>query len=482
MASILSNAGIAALGRIITAAIGLAVTLLLTRALGPASYGAYIVVLSYATLFQIAADSGLYLTLTRELGSSPETYKQHLAPLLTLRIVLLLVACLVAIGIAFLIPALKVPTIPLLLILAALAAQSISQLCLGIYQVNNTLWPATVGDIAGRAVQVVGVGILYWWLSRSQLQNSGVILAAFTFTIGASVALIWHIFFLPLRKLFRFAPSWSKWKSILKVSWPLGLLLVLNTIYFRIDMVMLPIWRGADEVGLYALAYRLIENLLFFPAMFGGLLLPQISRYIKEQASSKIQQLLQEGLRVTAVAVTLIVVLLITKSREITILAGGSEFAPAASLVQILTLALACMFFGNLFGFTLVAQGKSKFLVMLYAGLVVFNILANSLTIPVYGAIAAAWVTVATELIATTTAAVIVLRSLSVSLIDPWLLRLLVASGATVVFAVWLPDSHSIIQLILIVGFFGASSIVAGVLNQEYFHRLLSPQKLLFKS
>ena len=109
--------------------------------------------------------------------------------------------------------------------------------------------------------------------------------------------------------------------------------------------------------------------------------------------------------------------LLALAARPLITFISGAQYAPAAPLLQILCLALAIMFVGNLFGFTLVALRQQRALLKLYSSLMIGNILLNLLFIPHFGAYAAAWTTVATEGAATLVAGLLVWRLIPFSVI-----------------------------------------------------------------
>lgn len=471
MASILSNASIASGGRFINAGIGIFVTVLLTRLLTPAGYGQYSAILSYAMLFQIAGDLGLYLTLTRLLGKSSQ-HRADIAAAVSLRMSLLGVLFFIGLLGAHIFSPFPGLNLALGILMVGLLLQSLSQLCIGIYQAASTIWPATVGDCLGRLIQLAGIGWVFWVGSRQ-----AVLLATVMFTAGAAVAFIVHLYLLPHRRFFWPRVSWPQWQELIKVSWPLGLLLVLNTIYFRVDMVMLPIWRHASEVGLYALAYRLIENLLFFPAMFGGLLLPHFSQAL---ASERGRHLLSETLKVIVLGASAISLLLLVLPEVIIGYIGGSQFLGAAILVKILTIAFILMCFGNIFGFVLVAQGKNKTLLTLYAILVGLNITANVIFIPRFGAVAAAWITVVTELIAASTAGVIVVRSIRPSYDTFWFLRWVGATAVSVAVTMSLPAAlPGLLKLAVALALFGALQALVGTIKKNQFPHLLHKPETL---
>lgn len=468
MASILSNASIASGGRLLNAGIGILVTVLLTRLLSPAGYGVYGAILSYAMLFQIAGDLGLYLTLTRLLGKS-RAHTADIGPTVSLRIIILLVLFTIGLLFAKLFAPLPnvYPTLAILMI--GLLLQSLSQLCVGLYQAKSVIWPATLGDTIGRLMQLSGIAWVFFY-NHSQ---DAVLMAALMFTTAAAAAFAVHVYFLPHRHLFWPRISLSRWRVLIKVSWPLGLLLVLNTIYFRVDMVMLPIWRSPAEVGLYALAYRIIENLLFFPAMFGGLLLPRFSK-LAQTSDRRAKQLLAETLKIVLLCSAGVGLVLLAVPDVLITYIAGQQFLGAAPLLQVLTLALVCMCFGNIFGFVLVAQGKSKALALLYSFLVVFNIIGNWLFIPVFGATAAAWTTVGTEILASATAGYLVLRQIKLSIEGRWILRWGLALAITIGAAFILPPAMpGLIRLLSIALLFTAMQALFGTVSKNQFPTLL---------
>src|SRR5205085_9749526 len=70
---------------------------------------------------------------------------------------------------------------------------------------------------------------------------------------------------------------------ILKKSYPYAILVLLMTFYNRIDTVMLErmLENGAEQSGIYASAYRLLDATNMIAFLFAGLLLPIFARMIK---------------------------------------------------------------------------------------------------------------------------------------------------------------------------------------------------------
>jgi O-antigen/teichoic acid export membrane protein len=290
---------------------------------------------------------------------------------------------------------------------------------------------------------------------------------ALAFTIGSAVALSVHHLSLP-RLRFPLTINWSRWKALLTSSWPLGVMLLLNAVYFRIDTVILSFFRSPSEVGWYGLAYRIIESCLFLPAMFGGLLLPRLSEARTRGQWAVLRQYLSEGLAFATMAVGFVVLTLVMVAPNIILLVADPEFIPAAPLLQLLAFALLCMFFGNIFGFTLVALQRQTFLLKLYLALAICNTLANVIAVPRWGAEAAASITVATEALATIISGVVVWRAIRFS----WPLRslsstLVATSVGAVVYFILPPNWPVLVQVALAAVGYGAGLVVTGSVSRE---------------
>lgn len=430
--SVFSNATIATSGRLLNALLGVVATALITRVLGPDSYGAYTLLLSFGVLLQLTADFGLYLTLTREISQQPEREAEYITQIFSLRTFLFLLAAGIGVLLARYIPSLASLTLPLLVVLSGLLFQSLSQLLMGVYQKYTLVWRATVADLLGRLVQIAGILIAVFFVGTLTS-------VAIAFTAGAAAAFLLHAYLLPIRRPSFIGFEWTVWKHFLTTSWPLGLMLILNAVYFRIDTLLLSFFRPAVEVGWYGLAYRLIESGLFFPAMLGGLLLPKISAVLESGDRAQARHYIEEGLYILLVLIIPLMFFLVTIPDFLVKIVSGEDFLPAAPLLRILSLALAVMFFGNLFGFSLIALGRHMTLLILYAVLVVFNTAGNLLFIPQWGSVAAAWTTVATEVLAAGTAAVLVYRVLPYQLQWSVYTPLLKATGASLLLFMLLP-------------------------------------------
>ncbi len=473
--SIAVNTFIASTGRAVNIALGIVVTAALTRYLGVEQYGSYILLFSYGTVLQIIADFGLYLTLTREIARRPHQEQEVFSLISSLRLVFLVAIFLVG-AILSSVPSYRPLVIPYFIMAAGLVFQSLSQLLMGVYQKHGLVWRATVGDLLGRLAQLGGIllfplVVTSYWLP---VTSYPLLYMAGTFTLGAAAAYLLHALLAPAVAAWRLKVNWAGWKEIVTVSWPLGAMLLLNAIYFRIDIMILSWWHPGAAVGWYGLAYRIIESGLFFPAMFGGLLLPQISaRVISNIAGAR--ALLEQSLHFIIVAAAGCAVIVFSLARPAVIWLSGVSYAPAGPLLQILSGALFVMFLGNIFGFTLVALGKHKQLLVLYAALAISNAVANLIFIPRYGAAAAAWTTVATEILAVSAAAWLVGRGLPYKLSGRVVILVVGITLATWLLSRALPSSWPVlVHGGVLFSFYLALGVWVGVIRRQHINLLLT--------
>ncbi|MBI4022215.1 MAG: oligosaccharide flippase family protein [Candidatus Andersenbacteria bacterium] len=466
--SIAVNTLIASLGRLASVGLGVVAVSITARYLGGEQFGSYTVLMAYAAMLHMAADLGLYITLARTIAEHPRRENDYLAAIISLRLILILIAFGAGALVMRFLPSLRHLTTAYSIVAAGFAAQSFSQLLMGVYQKYGTVWRATFGDVLGRVVQV-GL-ILALGIQRATLTA-----VSLAFALGAIVAAAVHHALLPQTVTVRLACTMPLWRRLAQESLPLGALLILNAVYFRIDAIILSFFQPLVEVGLYGIAYRLVESTLFFPAMFGGLLLPRLSAALKRARADELTRYVSESVAAVAWAAIFVAISFIILAEPIIILVAGIEYRAAAPLLQILSLALFAMFFGNLAGFTLLAHHQQKPLLVLAAALAAGNLVLNLITIPYWGAVAAAWTTVATEAAAALTATVMMYRRTPFSVPLKLLIRLAVAASATAAIFWLMPAGAPVIVTVLIGALvYVLGSRLLGIITARNFSTLLA--------
>lgn len=404
---------ISVLGRIIGTVISIFTVAVMTRALigdmgvtnGINSYGIYASALAYLAIITIIADGGLYVIFTREASKTGADERKILETTWFLRVFAIILTILGSLLAVLFLPYGTEVRLGVLVGVWGVAFQLASQLLLGVFQKKLELSYPALAEVAGRAVQLLGVLISAYF-------HKGIYFFLGAFVLGTVITFL--INYVGAQKLVPFRifvkPDTSLAKKIMWEAFPMGVSLVLSVIFFKIDSVMLSVMRPAQDLAYYALPYKVLESLLFFPAMIGGLLLPIFSQAGTESPSG-MKSHLRDSFDVyvfTALPLSGVVWIL---SPAIIYFLGGESYSQSIPVLRILSLALVVLFFGNLFGSAIVAIGKQKTLVYLYGFLVLFNICLNYFFIPKYSFIGAAWITLITEIISASIAFLILTRN-----------------------------------------------------------------------
>ena len=190
----------------------------------------------------------------------------------------------------------------------------------------------------------------------------------------------------------------SVWRNILVVTWPLAVTIALNLVYFKMDTVILSIYRESEEVGLYGAPYRILELCINLGYLFLGLVLPRLTEAAAQHQWERFTRLLQRAFDAMAVAGIPLVAGGLFLSRPLMVLIAGPTFTESGPLLSILLIATAIIFLAAVLGYGIVALGKQRILIPYYAANAALALGGYLWLIPRYGARAAAWLTVASEL------------------------------------------------------------------------------------
>lgn len=410
---LLSGTAVSAAGRIAATAISVLAIGVVSRGLattgGVAAYGSYAAIFAFLAMLAVVADGGLYLVFARaaaQVGAAAES--SLLAQVARIRLLAFLVAVFGVFVVATVLPYPHVVSGGILLGSLGILNQLTSQLTLGVYQKRLRMAIPAVAEIAGRFATLL---IALWAAAASR----GTLAYVAAFVGGTSVTALWNL--VGARRLLRTRtsaaeePSPLRGRELLKAAWPLGLMLVLWQVVFRADSVLLSVLRPPEDLGWYALPYKILESLLFFPAMVGGLLFPILSR-----TAARVEE--PEQFRGTLTAATTLFLLLILPTVTLLFIGapwvvlylGGPAYVPSVPVLRILALALGALCFGNLYGNSAIALGAQRSLLRVAASLATLNILVNLLVIPRYSFLGAAWTTLGTEVLSAVLAGRIVWR------------------------------------------------------------------------
>ncbi len=390
-AKIAKNSLVQLIAGVINKLLGVLLVIYAARQLGADGFGTYSYVLSLYAIFFIVTDFGLGTITTRDVAQDSSRESVYLGNILILRLVLSLIA---AIGLIGAVWVLRQP--PLILQLSAIVALSLFfnsnvDSCSALFNAHQRMEiPATIAVIAttlrittslGALAGGAGVDILIWIHS-------------------AISALQFVIIFFTLRQFIRpsFSLDWAFSKSLLKKAYPLALANLFSVVYFRVDTVMLGMMKNQTSVGIYNAAYRLLEFTLIFPAYYGGAIFPVIASSFKAN-TQRFLLIYRRSLKymwIMALPMALGVTMLGPKLIRVLY---GLAYVQSVQLLSVLMWSLLIIALNAVSVPYLIVMEKQRVVTVFTLVMMLFNLGLNAIFIPTYGALGAAWVTLASEII-----------------------------------------------------------------------------------
>lgn len=397
------NTFVAAGTRIIGMALSLIIIGSITRYLGQSGFGEYATIIAFLFFFNVFADLGVYAICLRDISRPGADERMIASNAFTLKFVVsFFIFSLAPLAVLFFPYGSRIKS-GVLIAAVGFWLLSNDQILIGVFQKYLRIDKMALSEVLGRAVQL---GFVLFFIH----QKMDFLFVVSAITIGSAVNFGFGFYFarqyVPL--IFKF--DFSFWRSLLKKSAPLALAAIFSMLYFKLDAIMLSVMKSPADVGIYGLAYKVLESLLFFPAMFVGLIMPFLSKYAFSDKRS-FNKIGQKTLDILMIFIVPLVIGVILISSQIVVFIGGRAFIASAGVLNILIVATGVIFLGTLFSNMVIALEKQKSLVCIYAFGAVFNLVANLIFIPRYSYYGAALTTLFTELLATGLMMAVILRT-----------------------------------------------------------------------
>ena len=218
------------------------------------------------------------------------------------------------------------------------------------------------------------------------------------------------------------------WWPMVRAGLPFGIITLMLQISFSIDTVMLSMHWPDQVVGWYNVSYGLVRSMLFFFSGFSFAIIPSLSRtYVRDPEAVK--RWYYHSVRVITFSSLPAAVGAALVARPLILFLYGAQFAPSVpifgAIVWDLPLLMFCSFCGNM----TTVVGEEHAAARIYGINAAANIVLNAIFIPHYGAMAAAVITVVTDLVGSIQFYVLLRHKLDLPDIRLLLLRVAAASG-----------------------------------------------------
>lgn len=394
-------------GRFANLGLGIFVTAVLSRELGPEGFGQWATLLAVVAVVGALGDVGLEPAAVREAAARKESRREVLGALLAVRLLLALpsaaacaLVCLLvaesgAMRTAGIVLSAGVATAALASLRAIFQLRVRNDVPVAVITLNSVLWAAAVGGVA-----LGGGGLVAFAVAMVAVNTASTLVQAWLALRAERVVL---------------RGVREHGRRLLRIGIPIGIGTILTYAYVRIDQVLVFEILGERDAGLYGAAYQLLEKAHFLPVALLTTLFPLIAA-AHGTDPERVRELARRGLDY-ALLVGLPAVGFAVAAGEPTMrLLFGGEYVAGAEVLPALMVAFLLAAVGYVFGnLAIVTDLQARFAVVAAVALV-FNVVANVLLLEPLGYGAAAWITVATELVVLAGVAPRVLRRIELRL------------------------------------------------------------------
>jgi O-antigen/teichoic acid export membrane protein len=387
----LSGAGVLVVGRYLVAALAWAGTLVVVRELSVNEFGRYQFVLSLLSIIGFIADLRLSRIVLRDLMEADREKAGHIVgSYLGLRLLIGVVSYLVAM--AWVLIGNYPGTVVLATAIAGLNLVILSGAFAIILLFEARLW---LRDVATANVlgQIVQFGLT---IAVAVAGFASIVWFSWTTVANAVVLTLWLVLVTGRTLRIRIHVEPARWWVWLKEVAPLALGAALDTVYFRIDIVMLSLLDTYRSVATYSVGYKFSDLLGAVPiAVVTPALTMMVAAWPSDPAGFR--RTFRHALMLLTVGAVGATAGFVVYAEPLVSLLYTDRYAGATDAARLLVVGQALHFFTLLAFSTLVAVGRNRlYPVAMLAG-VVLNVVLNIVLIPEYSYLGSGWATVVTE-------------------------------------------------------------------------------------
>ncbi|MBR1548792.1 MAG: flippase [Prevotella sp.] len=391
--TIVRNLFWAVAGKIVNLLGGLLVGIIVARYLGPEQYGLMNYVISYVFLFQTFALFGLDSIEIREEAKGHIPYQTVIGTAFWLKAVFGICFIIIAVSTSWLMEANSYTTLLVAIYSLSIVLNStivirnyFTSIVQNEYVVKAEISRTVIGIFIKLALLMTNASLTLFvtaYMFDFVLLGTGYI-AAYRYKVGALRE--WH-----------FDKECAKY--LLHESFPLLLTNAAVIIYQRIDQVMIGNMIDKSSVGYFSVAARFTEVLIFLPMILAQTITPILVKARErnmEEYKSKAQQFMDISFWLS-LAVSAVVSMLAYWLIRYTF---GTAYLPAVAILQVMAFKAASVALSNTAGAMLITEGLQRYAILRDGFGCIVCVLLNYLLLPRYGIMAAAFVSIASNIAA----------------------------------------------------------------------------------
>jgi O-antigen/teichoic acid export membrane protein len=402
-------------------ALGVGVTLLLVRTLGTDGFGRWSVLLAVFGIVSYFGSLGLAQVTVERAAADPSRAPQWFGALVTLRLALVGPVTLLSLAVCLALADDADMRIAAALVCAVLPVSVLSAL--------SVVFQMQVRNVVVTAIEV-GNGVL--WAAAVGLVavlDGGLVAIAAAFLVVSTITNVAFIVMALRASPVHFRSSRPLWSALVRQGLPVGIGGLLTLAYGYVDQVIVYELAGVRDAGLYGAVYRIYERIQFLPAAIMTTLFPLFVA-ARDTDRARVRRLFRTAFDFLLLTSLPALAISLAGYEEITRLLFGDDFAEAGPALPLLMATFVVVSLGYLTGYLIVAYRLQMRFLAIAVGALVFNVATNLALVPEYGFMAAAWLTLATEVLVMGLSMWIVCRAMGVAPIGDHVGRIVVAAAA----------------------------------------------------
>ena len=392
-AAIVQNIFWAVMGKVVTLLSGLVVGIIIARYLGPEQYGLMNYVISYVLLFQTFAIFGLDAIEIREEARGAVDYRLVVGTAFGLKVIFGCLFMGLVILTSWLMDADAYTT-------ALVAIYSLTIVFNAFSVIRNYFFAIVQNEYVvkseiTRTLICIAIKLVLLWMQASLT----VFMIAYMLDIvilSGGYIVVYHTKVGQMRQ-WKFSATYARY--LLKESFPLLLTSAAVIIYQRIDQVMIGQMIDKESVGFFSVAAKFVEILIFIPMILSQTITPILVKareHSKDDYQTKAQQFMNLSVWLTLLASALVSCIAYWLVRY----TFGEAYLPAVAILQVMSFKAASVALSNTAGAMLVTEGLQRYAIFRDALGCISCIVLNYFLLPRYGILAAAYVAIASNVVA----------------------------------------------------------------------------------
>ena len=361
----------------------------LGRAWPVALYGQYAVAVTWVSIFAVFGELGLNALTVREVAHKQNKASFFLRHVLVLRSGFSLLFWAALIVLSWVLHYENVLTLAMGVMGLRLILDSMEGGYIYLFQAHQEMGPYALVNLICAGVRLGGIILVV--LAGAQIVGAGSI-----WTLASGVG---FLLMMALGRRRGWKPDFSKYRAddswkVLWMAMPLATFGALQTLYYRVDSVLLKSLSGNEAVGYYDMASRVLFVVLAVSQLYSQALYPAFASL--RDKPKDFSRLAFQGGRVLFLLGLPISVGGYFLAGPILRLVGGPQYVPAGPAFAVLALSVLPFFLSMIYT-DILAVKDTKRLNLQFAALFILNVVLNLVFIPRWGFVGAAWATVLCE-------------------------------------------------------------------------------------